>query len=46
MASLNKGAVRQMLNLCANNYMELATDPDSINGAIEAIDRYGAGWRL
>ena len=34
---------REMINLCANNYLGLANHPAVIQGAHEALDRYGYG---
>src|SRR3954452_24220460 len=34
---------RQVLNLCANNYLGLADHPDVIAAAKEALDRWGYG---
>ena len=34
---------REVINLCANNYLGLANDPDICRAAHEAIDRYGYG---
>jgi glycine C-acetyltransferase len=34
---------REVLNFCANNYLGLADDPDLIEAAKEALDRYGFG---
>jgi len=34
---------RQVLNLCANNYLGLASDPRVIDAAIEATRKWGAG---
>lgn len=34
---------RQVINLCANNYLGLANDPRVIDAAIEATRRWGAG---
>jgi glycine C-acetyltransferase len=34
---------RKMLNLCANNYLGLASDPRVVEAAIEATRRWGAG---
>ncbi len=34
---------RQVLNLCANNYLGLANHPDLVGAAHAALDRYGYG---
>ncbi len=34
---------RKVLNFCSNNYLGLANDPRVIQGAIEAVQKYGAG---
>jgi glycine C-acetyltransferase len=34
---------REVLNFCANNYLGLADDPDLIEAAKQALDRYGFG---
>jgi glycine C-acetyltransferase len=34
---------REVLNLCANNYLGLADDPDVVAAAKEALDRWGYG---
>src|SRR5258708_18515306 len=34
---------RDVLNLCANNYLGLADDPDIVAAAKEALDRWGYG---
>src|SRR6056297_1575319 len=34
---------REVVNLCANNYLGLADDPEVIAAAHEALDRYGFG---
>jgi glycine C-acetyltransferase len=34
---------REVLNLCANNYLGLASHPDIIRAAHEALDRWGYG---
>ncbi|HET6450898.1 MAG TPA: glycine C-acetyltransferase [Spirochaetia bacterium] len=34
---------REVLNLCANNYLGLASHPDVIRAAHEALDRWGFG---
>jgi glycine C-acetyltransferase len=34
---------REVLNLCANNYLGLADDPDIVAAAKEALDRWGYG---
>ena len=34
---------RQMINLCANNYLGLANHPEIRRSAAEALDRYGFG---
>lgn len=33
----------EVLNMCANNYLGLANDPDVINAAKESLDRWGFG---
>jgi len=37
------GDERQVLNLCANNYLGLANHPDVIAAAHKALDKYGYG---
>ena len=37
------GAGRQVLNLCANNYLGLSNHPEMIEAAKAALDRYGFG---
>jgi glycine C-acetyltransferase len=37
------GGERELLNLCANNYLGLADDPDVIAAAREAMEKYGFG---
>ncbi len=37
------GATKQVLNLCANNYLGLANHPDVIAAAHKALDAYGYG---
>ena len=34
---------RQVINLCANNYLGLASDPEVLQAAHEALERYGFG---
>src|ERR1700728_862676 len=34
---------REMINLCANNYLGLANHPAVLEAAHEALDRYGYG---
>jgi glycine C-acetyltransferase len=34
---------RELLNLCANNYLGLASDPAMVEAAHEALDRWGYG---
>src|SRR5690349_23492702 len=34
---------RELLNLCANNYLGLASHPAIVQAAHEALDRYGFG---
>src|SRR5260370_40299860 len=34
---------RDVLNLCANNYLGLADDPDIVSAAKEALERWGYG---
>lgn len=34
---------REVINLCANNYLGLADDPEIIRAAHEGLDRYGFG---
>ncbi len=34
---------REVINLCANNYLGLADNPDIITAAHDALDRYGFG---
>jgi glycine C-acetyltransferase len=38
-----QGGEREMINLCANNYLGLADDPDIISAAKAALDQYGFG---
>ncbi len=38
-----QGGERELLNLCANNYLGLADDPDIIAAAREALDEFGFG---
>ena len=33
----------QVINLCANNYLGLANDPDLIHAASQALQKYGYG---
>ena len=37
------GSTREVLNLCANNYLGLANHPEVIAAAHRALDRYGYG---
>jgi glycine C-acetyltransferase len=37
------GAVREMVNLCANNYLGLADNPEVIAAARAGLDQYGFG---
>jgi len=39
----NDDGVRQVLNICANNYLGLANHPDVIAAAHKALDEYGYG---
>ncbi|HWJ86506.1 MAG TPA: glycine C-acetyltransferase [Pelagibacterium sp.] len=36
-------AGRPMVNLCANNYLGLADDPDVVAASVDALQRYGSG---
>jgi len=38
-----QGGERELLNLCANNYLGLADHPDVITAAREALDEFGFG---
>ena len=38
-----QGGERELLNLCANNYLGLADDPDVIAAARQALDEFGFG---
>jgi glycine C-acetyltransferase len=38
-----QGGERELINLCANNYLGLADDPQVIAAAREALDEYGFG---
>jgi glycine C-acetyltransferase len=38
-----KGSQRPVINLCANNYLALANEPEIIEAAKEALDRWGYG---
>ena len=38
-----QGGKRELLNLCANNYLGLADDPEVIAAAREALDAFGFG---
>lgn len=38
-----KGGQRPVINLCANNYLALANEPEIIAAAKEALDRWGYG---
>ncbi len=42
-AHVRLGDGRELLNLCANNYLGLASHPEVIRAAHEAIDRWGFG---
>jgi glycine C-acetyltransferase len=37
------GGQRELLNLCANNYLGLADDPDVVAAAREAMEKFGFG---
>lgn len=34
---------RRMVNLCANNYLGLANDPEVVAASVAALERYGSG---
>lgn len=36
-------AGRSMVNLCANNYLGLANDPEVVEASVKALERYGSG---
>ncbi|HWT30858.1 MAG TPA: aminotransferase class I/II-fold pyridoxal phosphate-dependent enzyme, partial [Propylenella sp.] len=38
-----QGGEREVINLCANNYLGLADDPDVIAAAAEALQNFGFG---
>jgi glycine C-acetyltransferase len=42
-SSIRVGDGKQVLNLCANNYLGLADDPRIVTAAKEALDRWGYG---
>src|SRR3978361_379467 len=42
-AHVDTSASRNVLNMCANNYLGLADHPDVIRAAHEALDRWGYG---
>ena len=42
-SSIRVGNGREVLNLCANNYLGLADDPRIVAAAKEALDRWGYG---
>ena len=42
-AAVNMQGGREVINLCANNYLGLANHPELIAAAHEALDRYGYG---
>ncbi len=42
-ASISLAGGREVINLCANNYLGLANHPELIAAAHEALDRYGYG---
>ncbi|MEM9056746.1 MAG: glycine C-acetyltransferase, partial [Pseudomonadota bacterium] len=42
-AAITVGDGREVLNLCANNYLGLASHPDVVAAAHDALDRYGFG---
>jgi len=42
-ARIEVGSGRQVLNLCANNYLGLAQHPELIQAAHEGLDRWGYG---
>lgn len=45
--SAQKGEVtvggRTMVNLCANNYLGLANDPEVVEASVKALEKYGSG---
>ena len=43
MATVKVSDGREVLNLCANNYLGLADDPAVVAAAKEALDRWGYG---
>jgi glycine C-acetyltransferase len=42
-AHVNVAAAKPVLNLCANNYLGLASHPDVVRAAHDALDRWGYG---
>jgi glycine C-acetyltransferase len=42
-ARVNVASGKPVLNLCANNYLGLASDPEVVQAAHEALDRWGYG---
>ena len=40
---VQNGATREVINLCANNYLGLANHPRLVEAAHEALDRFGFG---
>lgn len=42
-AFITVGNGQQVINLCANNYLGLANDPEVVAAAHEALDRFGYG---
>jgi glycine C-acetyltransferase len=42
-SSIRVGDGKEVLNLCANNYLGLADDPRIVSAAKEALDRWGYG---
>jgi glycine C-acetyltransferase len=42
-ARVNVAAAKPVLNLCANNYLGLASHPEVVRAAHEALDRWGYG---
>lgn len=40
---ISVGREREVLNMCANNYLGLASHPEIINAARESLDRWGYG---
>lgn len=40
-SSIRVGDGKEVLNLCANNYLGLADDPRMVAAAKEALDRWG-----